>query len=138
MTDTITIHRLNPVDSAGTPAQEGVGETADGFRFLTLEPTATLTPAGTYELAVRPMASHGPALRVEIVGFDDGERFFHSINRAVESRGCTGVGDDRPIPGLLTGGISHHVADKLAEIVSDAIARDGKAYATYYPIPEAA
>lgn len=128
MNPSIIVQRGPEVDSDGTSATTGTGIGPDGFAFLTLEPLETLTPPGTYEIQVHPMASHGPALRVEIMGFDDNERFFHSINRASESRGCTGVGDTWAAPGLLTGGISHHVADKLAELVTDVIKADGKAW----------
>lgn len=128
MSPSIIVQRGPEVDSDGTPATTGTGIAPDGFTFLTLEPTATLTPPGLYEIQVHPMVSHGPALRVEIMGFDDNERFFHSINRASESRGCTGVGDTWVAPGLLTGGISHHIADKLAQLIADVITTDGKAY----------
>ena len=138
MTDTIIIQRLDEVDSDGTAATEGNGTAPDGYTFLTLEPTALLTPPGRYPMRVLPMASHGPALRVELIVPGHTGRFLHSINRASESLGCTGIGDFRPASGLLSGGIYHHVADKLAELVADVIKADGEAWCSILPIPEAA
>ncbi len=133
MADTIIVERTQNVDSEGVPAAAGQGYAPDGFTFCTLEPKALMAVPGRYRLGVRPM-SHSPAMRVEILGamqvdgttLDGG--FLHSINRASESKGCIGVGSHFGAPGLLLGGISDRVADKLAELVQDVLKADGEAW----------
>lgn len=134
MVDTLIIERLREVESAGATEGHGIGP--DGFEFLTLERNAVMVAPGRYPLKIGVMAHHGNAIRAEIVVPGRSGIFIHSGNRASESEGCPLVGSKSPAPGLLLGGLSDRVADKIAELVADVLKADGEAWIVIKPIPE--
>lgn len=108
------------IDSNGTPAVQGqLSEPSSGFGCLTLENKAVICPAGRFQLKNAPMVSHGNAIRAELQGVPGRSGIFvHSANEADQLEGCIGVGDSRPTPGALAGGLLHHVADRVAALVA--------------------
>lgn len=110
------------VDSEGIPGVQGQlncsfnGEHV--FGCLTLENQAALCPAGRYPLKVAPMVSHGGVIRAELQDVPDHEGvFLHSGEKAADSRMCPLCGDSRPTPGTLSGGLTHGIAETIAEFV---------------------
>lgn len=114
-----TLQRLEKVDSLGTPGVTGTLSNGEGFDCLTLDNEALMVMPGTYLLVYGYMASHG-VHRAELTGVEGRSGIFiHAISEAKESLGCPGVGDSRPTPGTLAGGIIHSIADKVAQLVKD-------------------
>ena len=113
------ILRRRVVDSNGTPAKAGV-ITGAPFAVDTLERIDKITaPGGPYALTVARMVSHpGQPLRVEMAVPGRSGIFWHSFNWAAQGEGCLGVGDaTADNGGELEGGLSDHIADKLAALV---------------------
>lgn len=114
-----TLQRIEEVDSLGVTGITGTLVNDFGFSCLTLENKLTLCPAGTYPLKYGFMWSHDSyRAELEQVPGHTGV-FVHSGEKATDSHMCPLVGDHRPTHGTLGGGLVHHIADRIAQLVKD-------------------